>query len=66
MTHLIDSPEPVADRVSEETIRRINFLTGSSIPHLRNATVILCVDGEQYKVHIDNEGRMSLDQPEKT
>lgn len=58
MKTMLEHPEKPADKVSRETIRRMNFLTGSSLKDLRNVTVVLGLRGKRYEVHFDAEGRV--------
>lgn len=50
----------LADSVSEETVRKLNFLTGSAAEELRNCIVVFSVAGKTVQVKIDADGNYSL------
>jgi hypothetical protein len=51
--------DAVADRVSRETIRRINMFMGISAESLRGASFTVTHNGETYGVRTDGQGRVT-------
>jgi hypothetical protein len=58
MSKETESNEPIADSVSPDTLRQMNFLTGSSIKDQRNVTVLVNVNQRRYELHFDDNGNM--------
>jgi len=56
--------EQVAETVSSETLRQMNFLTGSSIKDLRNVTVVVSLNQKRYELQFDEQGHMKSRQVE--
>lgn len=56
------SPEAtlLADRVSDQTIRRLEFLLGGPDPDFRNSTIVMIIGGDRYELRIDSEGGVTV------
>jgi len=50
---------PVADRVSNETIQKLDFLTGQSLGELRGVSVRIELPGQQVVLKVDKNGNVS-------
>ncbi len=56
-----DSTKLVADEVSSDTIRRLNFLAANSLQDLRNTNVIFTLAGTRYRLQITDDARVLID-----
>lgn len=54
-----------AERVSDETIRKMNFLTGTLSGNLKNTKVIMSIRGHRYELVFDRDGKLKVSKPAK-
>lgn len=55
-----DTSGVLADEVSSETIRRVNFITGSSLEDLCSATIVLAINGTVYELNIKDDRNVEI------
>ncbi len=55
-----DSQNIIVDRVSPDTVKRVNFLTGSLRGQLRNCVITCSTPGKCFQLQVDAGGRVEV------